>query len=190
MSARRLLLIGAPGAGKGTQAARLEKRLGIPQISTGDMLRAAVAAGTDVGREARAYMDRGALVPDDVVIGVAEERLQREDASRGFILDGFPRTDGQARALDALLTRMQTPLERVVCILVEEDALVGRLVRRAELEDRGDDTPETIRHRMQVYGGSTQPLVDYYRGQGVLVEVEGGGSIDEVAKRIEEALAS
>jgi adenylate kinase len=187
---RRLLLLGPPGAGKGTQAARLEKRLGIPKISTGDMLRAAVAAGTDVGREARCYMDRGALVPDGVVIGVAEERLHCEDASRGFILDGFPRSDGQARALDALLTRLETPLERVLCLLVDEEALVGRLVRRAQLEGRSDDTPETIRHRMQVYRDSTRPLVDYYRGQGVLVEVEGSGSIDEVAKRIEEALAS
>jgi adenylate kinase len=190
MSARRLLLLGPPGAGKGTQAARLEKRLGIPQISTGDMLRTAVAEGTDVGLKAGSYMDRGALVPDDVVIGVAEERLQREDASRGFILDGFPRTDAQARALDALLSKMHSPLDRVVCIRVDEEALVERLVRRAEIEGRGDDTPETIRHRMQVYRDSTRPLVDYYRGRGILVDVEGAGSMDEVAKRIEEALAA
>jgi adenylate kinase len=182
--------LGPPGAGKGTQAARLEKRLGVPQISTGDMLRAAVVAGTEVGLKASAYMDRGALVPDDVVIGVAEERLRREDASRGFILDGFPRTDAQARSLDALLTRMQTPLDRVVCIRVDEEALVERLVKRAEIEDRVDDTPETIRHRMKVYRDSTRPLVDYYRGRGILVDVEGAGSMDAVAKRIEEALAA
>ena len=190
MTVRRLLLLGPPGAGKGTQAARLEERLGIPKISTGDMLRAAVAAGTDVGRQARCYMGRGSLVPDDVVIGVAEERLHREDASLGFILDGFPRTGAQARALDALLTRLQAPLERVVSLLVDDEALLERLVRRAELESRGDDTPETIRERMRVYRDSTRPLVDYYRSRGVLVDVEGAGSIDEVAKRIEEALAS
>jgi adenylate kinase len=190
MSARRLLLLGPPGAGKGTQASRLVEKLGIPQVSTGDMLRAAVAAGTEVGREARSFMDRGALVPDAVVIGVAEERLRREDASRGFILDGFPRTDAQARALDEILERMETPLERVVCLRVDEEDLVERLVRRAELEGRSDDTPETIRHRMQVYRDSTRPLIDYYRGRGILVEVEGEGSIDEVAKRVEGALAT
>ena len=190
MSARRLLLLGPPGAGKGTQASRLEERLGIPQISTGDMLRAAVVAGTDVGRKAKEYMDGGALVPDEVVIGVAEERLRRDDASRGFILDGFPRTEAQARALDQLLAEMQVPLECVVGLKVDEERLVERLVRRAELEGRSDDTPEAIRHRMQVYRESTRPLIEYYGRRSILAEVDGEGSIEEVAKLIDEALTS
>jgi adenylate kinase len=188
MKARRLLLLGPPGAGKGTQAERLVKSLGIPQISTGDMLRAAVKAGTPVGREAQGYMDRGELVPDAVVIGVAEERLAKPDAKQGFILDGFPRTAGQAAALDALLARLGVGLERCVALLVEEDELVQRLLKRAEIEGRADDNEASIRTRMRVYREQTQPLIDYYRGRGVLREVKGLGSVDEVAARIEEAL--
>jgi adenylate kinase len=189
MMARRLLLLGPPGAGKGTQAERLVKSLGIPQISTGDMLRAAVKAGTPVGREAQGYMDRGELVPDAVVIGVAEERLRKPDAQQGFILDGFPRTAGQAAALDALLARLGVALERCVALLVDEDELVQRLQKRGQIEGRADDNEEAIRTRMRVYREQTQPLVDYYRGRGVLREVRGLGSIDEVASRIEGALA-
>jgi len=189
MGARRMVLLGPPGAGKGTQAQLLIDRLGILQISTGDMLRAAVAAGTDIGRRARAYMDRGELVPDAVVIGVAEERLAQDDAQSGFVLDGFPRTTAQAEALDALLEKLGTNLERCVALVVDEDSLVTRLLGRAELEGRSDDSEETIRTRMRVYRTQTAPLVDYYRRRGILAEVNGLGSVDEVAKRIEEALS-
>ena len=190
MSARRLLLLGPPGAGKGTQAERLVRSLGVPQISTGDMLRAAVRAGTPVGREAQGYMDRGELVPDGVVIGVAEERLREPDARRGFVLDGFPRTAAQAAALDALLAKLGVELERCVALTVDEDELVKRLLRRAELEGRADDNEQTIRNRMRVYREQTRPLVDYYRSRDVLREVDGLGAIDEVAARIQGALSS
>jgi adenylate kinase len=190
MSATRLLLLGPPGAGKGTQAERLVRALGIPQVSTGDMLRAAVKAGSPVGQRAKAFMDRGDLVPDEVVIGVAEERLRQPDAAKGFILDGFPRTAAQAEALDAMLGRLGVALERCVALRVDEDELVERLLRRAELEGRSDDNEETIRNRMRVYREKTQPLIDYYAGRGVLAEVDGEGTMDEVAARIEEALRS
>ena len=189
MNARRLLLLGPPGAGKGTQAERLVTTLRIPQISTGDMLRTAVKAGTTIGREAKSYMDRGDLVPDSVVIGVAEERLQQTDAKQGFILDGFPRTAPQAAALDALLAKLGVRLECCIALQVDEDELVKRLLRRAEIEGRSDDNETTIRNRMQVYRQQTQPLIDHYRDLGVLAFVAGNGSIDEVAARIEGAIA-
>lgn len=189
MSARRMLLLGPPGAGKGTQALRLVESLEIPQISTGDMLRSAVAAGTDVGRQAKDFMDRGELVPDEVVIGVAKERLSQADARRGFILDGFPRTAPQARALDDLLAEMGVRLERCVALVAEEDRLVARLLGRGEIEGRSDDNEESIRTRMRVYQEETAPLVDYYRDRGILVEVDGMGSIEEVGKRIEEVIS-
>jgi adenylate kinase len=188
MSARRLLLLGPPGAGKGTQAARLVERLGIPQISTGDMLRAAVAAGTPLGLQAKAIMDRGELVSDEIVIGLVEERLSQPDAKTGFILDGFPRTAAQAKALDALLSRMGIRLERCVALEVDEDALVARLLRRAEIEGRSDDNEQTIRRRMQEYRAKTAPLIDYYREHGALVVLDGLGAVDEVARRIDEAI--
>jgi adenylate kinase len=190
MSASRLLLLGPPGAGKGTQAQLLVKRLGVPQVSTGDMLRAAVAAGTKVGRAAQGYMERGELVPDEVVIGVAEERLKQPDASRGFVLDGFPRTPAQARALDRLLERSGMPLERCLLLVVDEEALAQRLVRRKGIEGRSDDSEETVRNRMQVYYEKTRPLVDYYAARGLLREVDGLGSVEEVAGRVWEALAA
>jgi adenylate kinase len=184
-----MLLLGPPGAGKGTQALRLVAKFGIPQISTGDMLRGAVAAGTSVGRQAQEYMDRGELVPDAVVIGVAEERLSQDDAESGFVLDGFPRTAAQAEALDALLQRIGTGLDRCVALVVDEDSLVTRLLGRAQIEGRTDDNEDAIRTRMGVYHEQTAPLVDYYRRRGILVEVDGLGSVEEVAKRIEEALS-
>jgi adenylate kinase len=189
MSARRLLLLGPPGAGKGTQAQMLVERLGVPQISTGDMLRAAVSAGSEVGRRAKVFMDAGKLVPDEVVIGVAEQRLAQADAKRGFILDGFPRTAAQADALDKLLPRLGVTLERCVSLQVDEEVLVKRLLKRAEIEGRTDDNEQTIRTRMQVYKESTAPLIAYYRARGVLYEVNGEGSVGEVSKRIEQALA-
>ncbi len=188
MSARRLLLLGPPGAGKGTQAQTLVENLGIPQISTGDMLRAAVAASTPVGKKAQSFMDAGRLVPDEVVIGVAEERLSKDDAASGFILDGFPRTVPQAEALDKLLPTLGCKLEKCVAIRVDEQALVTRLLKRAEIEGRTDDNEASIRTRMEVYREETAPLVDYYRKKSILAEVDGLGSVPEVASRIAAAL--
>ena len=188
MSARRLLLLGPPGAGKGTQAIRLVEALGVPQVSMGDMLRSAVSAGTEVGREAQGFMDRGELVPDSVVIGVAEERLSQSDATDGFILDGFPRTVAQAEALDAMLEGKAAGLERCIALAADENPLVQRLLERAQIEGRSDDTEEIIRTRMKVYQEQTAPLIAYYRKRGILAEVDGLGSIEQVAKRIEEAL--
>jgi adenylate kinase len=189
MKLRRLLLLGPPGAGKGTQAQRLMAKLGVPQVSTGEMLRAAVAARSPVGRQAQSCMERGELVPDAVVIGLAEERLGQADAAAGFVLDGFPRTAAQARALDALLQRLGRALQRVVSIRVEDDELVERLLRRSRLEGRTDDSPETIRNRMRVYREQTAPLIEHYRGLGILAEVDGRGSVEEVERRIQEVLA-
>jgi len=188
MTATRLLLLGPPGVGKGTQAQRLVDDLGVPQISTGDMLRAAVAADTPIGREGKGYMDRGELVPDSVVIGVARERLAQDDARKGFILDGFPRTVPQAEALDGILDELGTKLERCVALVADEGELVKRLLGRAELEGRADDNEETIRTRMRVYQEQTAPLLRHYRNQGILVEVDGVGEIEEVAARVREAI--
>jgi adenylate kinase len=188
MSVRRLLLLGPPGAGKGTQAQLLIARLGIPQISTGDMLRAAVATGSAVGRKAKSYMDLGKLAPDAIVIEAAEERLGRPDAKRGFILDGFPRTVAQAEALDEMLPELGCLLERCVAITVNEEELAKRLLRRAEIEGRTDDNDASIRTRMHEYREKTQPLIAYYRRRGVLREVDGVGNVDEVASRIAQAL--
>ena len=189
VAARRLLLLGPPGAGKGTQAQRLVEKLGIPQISTGDMLRAAVKAGSEVGKRAKGFMDAGKLVPDEVVIGVAEQRLSQPDAKQGFILDGFPRTAAQADALDKLLPKLGVTLERCVSLMVDEEELVKRLLKRAQLEGRADDNEQTIRTRMQVYQESTAPLIAYYRARGVLREIDGEGNVDEVAERLDRALA-
>ncbi len=189
MTARRILLLGAPGAGKGTQADRLSNRLGSPQISTGEMLRDAVAAGSELGGQAQRTMERGELVPDAVVIAVAEERLRQPDARKGFILDGFPRTLVQARALDKMLERLDSSLERCVALDLDENVAVERLLKRAEIEGRSDDNEETIRNRMQVYRRETEPLLAYYRECGILAEVDAAGSVEEIAKRVEEALA-
>lgn len=188
MTARRLLLLGPPGAGKGTQAVRLAEELEIPQISTGEMLRAAVAAGSEVGKQAKAHMDAGGLVPDDVVIGVAEERLGQPDAANGFILDGFPRTRAQAEALDGLLGQLGCTLECCIVLTADAEELVKRLLKRSEIEGRSDDNETAIRNRMTVYAEKTAPLIDYYGAKNILVEVDGLGEIDEVAARIAAAL--
>jgi adenylate kinase len=188
MSARRILLLGAPGAGKGTQAVGLVERLQVPHVSTGDMLRAAVAAGTPVGLKAKAIMDAGNLVSDDVVIGIAEERLSEPDAKNGFVLDGFPRTLAQAEALEALLVKLDSPLDCCLALTVDAEAVVARLLKRAEIEGRADDNEATIRERMNVYERETAPLLDFYRERDLLVEVHGMGSVDDVSAAIQGAL--
>jgi adenylate kinase len=188
--ARRLLLLGPPGAGKGTQAVRLAARLGVPHVSTGDLLRAAVAAGTPLGRQAKAVMERGELVPDSVVIGLAVERLAQPDAEPGFVLDGFPRTLAQAEALERELARLGGKLDLCLALEVDEDALVERLVRRARIEGRSDDNEETIRKRMRVYRAQTEPLVAWYRDKGILRTLDGAGAIEAVESRIAGALGA
>ncbi len=188
MTAKRIVLLGAPGAGKGTQAARLVEKYGIPHISTGDMLRAAVKAKTPVGLKAKALMDAGRLVGDDVVIAIAEERLKQADAASGFVLDGFPRTLAQAKALDALLSRLGMRLDGCLALTADADVVVKRLLRRAEIEGRSDDNEATIRARMSVYDDQTAPLLDYYRERALLVEVSGMGSVDDVSKSVMSAL--
>ncbi|MCP5056845.1 MAG: adenylate kinase [bacterium] len=188
MTARRLLLLGPPGAGKGTQAVRLAEKLEIPQISTGEMLREAVAAGSEVGEKAKAHMDAGGLVPDSVVIGVAEERLGQPDAASGFILDGFPRTRAQAEALDGLLPKLGCKLECCIVLTADAEELVKRLLKRSEIEGRSDDNEVAIRNRMTLYNEKTAPLIEYYDERDILVEVDGLGEIDEVAARVAAAL--
>jgi adenylate kinase len=180
----RIVLMGAPGSGKGTQAALIVKEMGLPHISTGDLLRAAVASGSDLGKQAKAVMDRGELVSDDIVLGLLEERLEQDDAARGFILDGYPRNIAQAEALDALLERLGQPVDEALQIDIDEDQVVERIAKRAALEGRSDDTEETVRNRLNVYAEQTAPVVDFYARKGVLSRVLGDGSIEEVFQRI------
>ncbi len=187
---RRIVLLGPPGAGKGTQAATLIDALGIPHVSTGDMLRAAVKAGTPVGRKAKAVMDAGELVSDEIVIGIAEERLSEDDAKQGFLLDGFPRTQAQAEALEVLLGRLGVELDCCLALTVDNEAVVRRLLKRAEIEGRADDNEDTIRERMRVYDKETAPLLEFYGSRDRLIEVDGMGSIDEVEERIRKSLNS
>ncbi|PYQ66323.1 MAG: adenylate kinase [Acidobacteria bacterium] len=184
----RLIFLGPPGSGKGTQAKLLAERLGVPAISTGDMLRDAVRRGTPLGRRAQAIMDAGELVPDDVVIGLVRERIALPDAAKGFLLDGFPRTIEQAEALDRILRGNAAPLDGVINLLVPEGTLLERLLGRAALEGRSDDRRETVAERLRIYREKTAPLVQHYRDLGLLTDVDGSGSIDEVAGRIDRAL--
>jgi len=188
VSKTRIVLLGPPGAGKGTQASAIVASKGVPHVSTGDMLRAAVKAGTPIGKKAKAVMDAGELVSDEIVIGIAEERLGQPDAKKGFLLDGFPRTLAQAEALERLLARMGTPLDCCLALTVDNEAVVQRLLKRAQIEGRADDNEATIRERMRVYDAQTAPLLGFYRGRGRLVEVSGMGTIEEVGRRIREAL--
>lgn len=185
----RLVLLGAPGSGKGTQATRLREHLQVPHISTGELLRAAVAAGTALGLQAKAVMESGNLVSDEIVLGMLEERLLKADTGNGFILDGYPRNLAQARALDGLLARIGQPADLAVQLDVATEKLVDRLSGRAQQEGRADDSPEAVRKRLAVYSEQTAPVVDYYRNQGKLACVHGEGGMDEVFGRILEAIA-
>jgi adenylate kinase len=211
----RIVLFGAPGSGKGTQARRLMDAFASPQISTGDLLRAAVAAGSALGRKAKAAMDAGKLVADDIVVGMIRERLQQKDTKFGFILDGFPRSIAQAQALDRMLEDLGQPLNRAILLDVKFDNLVKRLTGRrtckvcghlynvyfgppkqegvcdqdgGELLQRADDNEKTITERLKVYEGQTAPLIDYYRQQGKFVAVDGEGPMDDIFRRIEKVL--
>ena len=184
----RLLIMGPPGAGKGTQASRVADRLGIPTISTGEIFRRNLAEGTPLGRQAQRYMDAGEYVPDDVTNAMVAERLAQPDAAGGWLLDGYPRTLAQVAALDAMLAQSGTTLDTVVELVADTDAVVQRLLRRAEIEGRADDNEETIRRRMQVYAEETAPLTTTYGERGVLVRVDGMGEIDEVTDRVLDAI--
>ena len=186
----RLVLLGAPGSGKGTQAARLKADLNVPHISTGDMLRAAVAAGTPLGVKAKAVMDAGQLVSDDILLGMLEERLAQDDARNGFILDGYPRNLAQADALEHLLSRIGQPLDAVVKLEVPNEAIVGRCQIRFQAENRADDNPDTVRKRLGVYAEQTAPVADFYAKRGKLQVVDGVGELDDVTARIKRALES
>jgi adenylate kinase len=210
----RVILLGPPGAGKGTQARRAAARWGVPQIATGDMLRDAVAAGTELGRQAKRYMDAGELVPDSVIIGLVGETLDGPEAGKGFVLDGFPRTLAQAEALDRLLAERGLGLDRVVLFRIPDSDLVERLTGRrvcrrcgrnyhlafsppvrpglcdgcgGELHQRTDDEEATVRRRLAVYQRDTRPLVEYYRDRGLVEEIAGGGTVDAVSEAVRAA---
>ena len=184
----RLVLLGAPGSGKGTQATRLKEHLQVPHISTGDLLRAEVAAGTPLGLQAKEVMARGDLVSDDILLGMLKDRLSREDTRAGFILDGYPRNLEQAAALDALLAGLGQKFDAAVQLVVDNEQIIERLAGRAQAEGRSDDTPESVRHRLNVYDEKTAPVVDFYRQHGQLTVVDGVGALDEVFTRIVEAI--
>ncbi len=180
----RLVLLGPPGSGKGTQATRLKEELQIPHISTCDLLRAEVAAGTELGKQAKAVMDSGNLVSDDILLGMLESRLSQADVGKGFILDGYPRNVAQANALGELLAKLNQPLDAIVQLDVPTELLVERIAGRAKEQGRADDNPESVRQRLQVYNDSTAPVIDFYAAKGTLASVDGVGELDEVLARI------
>jgi len=185
----RLVLLGAPGSGKGTQAVRLKDHLQVPHISTGDLLRAEVAAGSALGLQAKEVMARGDLVSDEILLGMLEDRLSRPDVAHGFILDGYPRNLAQADALGQLLGRIGQQIEHAVQLDVDTELLIERIAGRAREQGRQDDTPESVRNRLNVYNDVTAPVVDFYRQRGLLKVVDGEGTMDDVFNRIVEAIA-
>ncbi|WP_236833814.1 adenylate kinase [Blastococcus sp. KM273129] len=193
MDTVRVVLLGPPGAGKGTQARQIADRLGVPAISTGQIFRTHVAEQTDLGRRVRPYLDAGEFVPDEVTIATVEDRLTRPDARAGFVLDGFPRTVRQGNALRTILTGMQTRLDCALELVVEEEEVIRRLANRRVTGDtaggrRPNDQPDTIRHRLTVYREQTAPLTEYYEAEGVLVRIDASGPVDQVTQRVMTAL--
>lgn len=185
----KAILVGPPGCGKGTQAAFLTQKYSIAHISTGDILRSAVKEGTPLGIKAKSFMDKGELVPDDVIIGIIEERLKEADCQNGFLLDGFPRTIPQAEALDNMLGKLNANIDHVIHVTVGDDELMNRLLGRAEKEGRADDNEQTIRNRINVYNDQTSPLIDFYSSKGVLRSIDGLGTIEEITQRITKAIS-
>jgi len=184
----RVVLLGAPGSGKGTQAARLKEHLNVPHISTGELLRAEVASGSPLGREAEAVMARGELVSDDVLLGMLKQRFSREDTQTGFILDGYPRNLAQAAALNTLMAELGQPFDAVVQLAVNNELLIERLAGRAQAEGRADDSPASVRKRLAVYDEQTAPVIEFYREHGQLAVVDGVGTLATVFARILQAI--
>ncbi|MDX1960326.1 MAG: adenylate kinase [Leptospiraceae bacterium] len=185
---KRLIFMGPPGAGKGTQAKIICNEYSIPQISTGDILRASIQNGTEMGLKAKKFMDAGDLVPDEVVIGIIKDRLKESDCVQGFLLDGFPRTTEQAKALDQLLNDLGISLDAVINIAVPDEELLRRLLERAKIEGRADDNEETIKNRLLNYNSKTLPLLDYYKKAGSLKEINGLGKPEEITSLIKTGL--
>jgi adenylate kinase len=184
----RLLIMGPPGAGKGTQAKRIAEHYSIPAISTGDIFRAMKSADTQLARQVRAIMESGGYVSDEITNEIVQDRLAQPDCLKGFLLDGYPRTLQQVQTLDDYLAETGRPLDAVISLLADTDEVVARLLKRAAIDGRSDDNEETIRVRLQVYAEQTEPLLDVYRSRGVLVEVDGLGEVDEVSERVFAAL--
>jgi adenylate kinase len=183
-----ILLLGPQGSGKGTQATRIEAEYGIPHIATGDMLRAAIEQGTELGKKVKPILERGELVPDELMINLIRDRLQQQDAERGFVLDGFPRTSTQADALDVMLDEIDRDLSVVFEFQVPDDVATERLLKRSELEGRTDDEPDVIARRLKLYHAQTEPLVEHYRVQGNLVGVHADRPVNQVFSEIQDSL--
>lgn len=184
-----VVLLGAPGAGKGTQAKLISSKFGIPHISTGDIFRAEMAGKTELGLQVENYVKSGRLVPDTLVVDIVSGRLAKDDCAKGFLLDGFPRTVGQAEALDSYLSGQKRPLDIVLYLKLSESEAVNRLLNRGKIEGRSDDTPETIKKRMSVFNDLTEPLIAYYHASGILETINGDGSVDSVTASVFAALA-
>ncbi len=185
-----IILLGPPGAGKGTQGDILAGKAGLAKIATGDLLRAAVKAGTLLGQQAQSYMDRGSLVPDEIILGLIEEKLGSKEARQGVIMDGFPRTIAQAEAVDDFLSSRGDQIDSVIAFEIQDETLIRRMIGRAGEEGRSDDTPDAIRKRLQVYREQTAPLLQFYEERGLVTRIDAIGSVDEVAARVAKAIPS